>query len=106
VVGPGSVEALQAGLSCAAAGGTLVVFTPTPPEVRWPLVVHDLYFREVRIVPSYSAGPGDTAQALRYLADGLPVEDLVTHRLPLDRAAEGYRLVRQATDALKVVVRP
>ncbi|MDQ7818949.1 MAG: alcohol dehydrogenase catalytic domain-containing protein [Armatimonadota bacterium] len=106
VVGPGTVEALESGLSCAAPGGTVVVFTPTPPEARWPLPVHDLYFREVRIVPSYSAGPPDTAQALRYLAEGLPVEDLVTHRLPLEQAAEGYRLVRQATDALKVVVRP
>ena len=106
VVGPGTVQALEAGLSCAAPGGTLVVFTPAPPEARWPVPVHDLYFREVRVVPSYSAAPPDTEQALRYLTEGLPVDDLVTHRLPLDRAAEGYALVRQATEALKVVVRP
>jgi L-iditol 2-dehydrogenase len=106
IVGPGSVEALEAGRRCAAPGGTLVVFTPTPPDVTWPLAVHDVFFRETTIVPSYSAGPADTREALRLLAGGLPVESLITHRLPLDQVAEGYALVRAADDALKVVVRP
>ena len=106
IVGPGTTEAIESGFAAAAPGGTLVLFTPTPPDRRWALPVHDAYFREVRIVPSYSAGPDDTAEALRHLLDGLPVESLITHRLPLDAAAEGYRLVREAKDALKVVVRP
>jgi len=83
-----------------------VLFTPTPPDVRWPAPLHDAYFREISIVPSYSAGPDDTAQALRYLVEGLPVEQLVTHRLPLDAAVDGYRLVSEAREALKVIVRP
>lgn len=106
IVGPGSVEAIESGFASAAPGGTVVLFTPTPPEERWPLPVYDAYFREIRIVPSYSAGPDDTAEALRHLLDGLPVESLITHRLPLDQAAEGYRLIREARDALKVVVTP
>lgn len=106
VVGPGTVEAIESGFASAAPGGTVVLFTPTPPEARFPLPVHDAYFREIRIVPSYSAGPDDTAEALRHLVSGLPVASLVTHRLPLARTAEGYRLVREARDALKVIVRP
>jgi len=106
VVGPGTVEAIDLGFRCVAPGGTLVLFTPTPPDVVWPLPVHDAYFRETNIIPSYSAGPPQTEEALQWLADGLPVESLITHRYSLDGAAEGYRLVREATEALKVVIRP
>lgn len=106
IVGPGTVDALEAGRTAVAPGGTLVVFTPTPPDVRWPLPVHDVFFNETTIVPSYSAGPEDTREALRLLVDGLAVEPLITHRLPLSRAAEGYELIRAVGSALKVVVRP
>lgn len=105
IVGPGSVEALDAGVACAAPGGTVLLFTPTPPEVRWALAPHDLFFREVSLVASYSAGPDDTREALRLLAAGLPVQGLITHRLALADAARGYALLRGAA-ALKVVVRP
>jgi len=106
VVGPGTVEAIELGFRCTVPGGTLLLFTPTPPGVVWPFPVHDAYFREIRVIPSYSAGPPETKEALQWLATGLPVETLVTHRYSLDGAAEGYRLVREATEALKVVVRP
>lgn len=106
VVGPGTVEAIELGFRCVVPGGTLLLFTPTPPGVVWPFPVHDAYFREIRVIPSYSAGPPETNEALQWLATGLPVETLVTHRYSLDGAAEGYRLVREATEALKVVVRP
>lgn len=106
VVGPGSVEALEAGRGATAPGGTLVLFTPTPPDVMWPLRVHDVFFNETTIVPSYSAGPTDTREAMRLLSSGLPVEPLITHRLPLRDAGAGYALVRAAGPALKVVVQP
>lgn len=106
VVGPGTVEALEAGRSNLAAGGTLLVFAPTPPEARWPLPVHDIYFKEITITPAYSAGPQETREALDLLTAGLRVEPLVTHRLPLSEAGKGYRLLREGGSALKVVVRP
>lgn len=106
VVGPGTVDALDAGWRSLAPGGTLVVFTPTPPDEIWPVAVHDLFFRETTIVPTYSAGPDDTREALRMLDEGLPVAPLITHRLPLEETARGYALVRAAGPALKVVVRP
>jgi len=106
IVGPGSVEAYEAGRQALAPGGTLVIFAPTPPDAVWALRMHEVFFNETTIVPSYSAGPDETREALRLLAGGLPVEPLITHRLPLEDAAQGYALVRAATSALKVVVRP
>lgn len=106
VVGPGTVEAVESGLRCVAPGGTLVVFTPTAPEDLLPLRLHDVFFNEVTLVPSYSAGPDDTREALALLREGLPVTPLITHRLPLEQASLGYALIRAAGTALKVLVVP
>ncbi len=106
IVGPGTVDALEAGRRSLAPGGTVLMFTPTPPDEVWPLQVHEVFFKEVTIVPSYSAGPDHTREALRLLVGGLPVESLITHRLALTDAAAGYELVRAAGPALKVIVRP
>lgn len=105
VVGPGSEEALALALELVAPDGAVVLFTPAPPEVRVPLAWHDLYFREVRLVPSYSASHIEMRDALLQIAAGLPVHQLITHRLPLEQAPEGYALLRRA-QALKVVVAP
>ncbi|MCS6963026.1 alcohol dehydrogenase catalytic domain-containing protein [Thermoflexus sp.] len=105
VVGPGSIEAIELGWSLVASGGTLLLFTPMPPEARWPVDVYTMYFREIRVIPSYSAGPSDMREALDLLARGLPVEDLITHRLPLEETQRGYQAMR-AYEALKVLIYP
>ncbi|MCL6554542.1 MAG: hypothetical protein K6W08_15690 [Firmicutes bacterium] len=64
-----------------------------------------MFFREITIVPTYSAGPDHVREAARMLRGGLPVTGLITHRLSLDQAALGYDLIRAAS-ALKVVVAP
>ena len=106
IVGPGSVEAMRAAATCVAPGGKIVLFTPTPATEFWPLPVHDLYFKDVSVIASYSAGPNDTREALELLADGLPLRTLVTHRFGLDSIAEAYRLVAAGNEALKVIVYP
>ncbi|MCX7992461.1 MAG: alcohol dehydrogenase catalytic domain-containing protein [Fimbriimonadales bacterium] len=103
VVGPGSEPALELALQLVAPDGAIVLFTPAPPETRFPLNWHDAYFREMRLIPSYSASHVEMRQALLHIAAGLPVEKLITHRLPLERTPEGYALLRKA-EALKVIV--
>lgn len=105
IVGPGSVDALNEAWRWVAPAGTLLLFTPAPPEVVYPLDWHTLYMRETRIIPSYSAGPDDMRCALSLIEDGLPVQSLVSHTLPLEQAAEGYAMMRRA-EALKVVIKP
>ncbi|MBV8282739.1 MAG: zinc-binding dehydrogenase, partial [Candidatus Eremiobacteraeota bacterium] len=103
---PGSIAAMQSAAQCVAPGGTIVLFTPAEATEHWPLPVHDLFFKDVSIVASYSAGPDDTREALTLLADGLPVRALVTHRFGLDGIAEAFKLVASGKDALKVIVYP
>src|SRR5207249_269838 len=71
IVGPATTDALEIGLACVAKGGTVVQFMGTPPEVRLHISTYDLYFREIRLIPSYSCGPLETRAALRYIAAGI-----------------------------------
>ncbi|GBC89416.1 Erythritol/L-threitol dehydrogenase [bacterium HR14] len=105
IVGPGTLEALELGWRLVAPDGALILFTPAPPEVRYALDWYTLYFKEVRLIPSYSAGPVEMRHALGAILAGLPVAQLITHQLPLSEAPQGYALLRQA-EALKVVVKP
>lgn len=105
VAGPATVEALEVALRCVAPGGTVVQFMGTPPGARLQLDTNDYYFREVRLIPSYSCGPPDTRAALRLLAAGVVRADhVVTHRFPLAQADQAYRVAATDTAALKTLV--
>jgi len=105
IVGPATIDALEIGLQCAAKGGTVVQFMATPPEARLPLAMNDFYFREIRLVPSYSCGPLETRAALRHITDGVvSASQVVTHRFPLSAAGEAYRVAAQEPTALKTLV--
>jgi len=105
-VTPGSRAALESAADCVAPGGTLVAFTPLPPGELWPLHQNDLFFKDITIVMSYSAGPDDTREALELLSHGLAVEGLFTHRFGLEQAAQAYAMVKNPEAALKVIVYP
>lgn len=105
VAGPATVEAIELGLSCAARGGTVVQFMGTEPEARLSLSTFDFYFRELRLVPSYSCGPLETREALRLITDGVVrARHVVTHRFGLAAAAEAYRVAAQDRSAIKTLV--
>ena len=107
IVGPGIARVIETYAALVAGGGTLLVFTPTAPTDPVTLDFYDLYVREVRVVPSYSAGPYDTREALDLLRRGvIRAEEVVTHRFPLSRAPEAYRLLKQAGESLKILVEP
>jgi L-iditol 2-dehydrogenase len=105
-VTPGSRAALDAGAACVAPGGSLVSFTPLAPGELWPIDQNELFFKDVSIVMSYSAGPDDTRESLALLAGGLGVEPLFTHRYGLEQAAQAYAMVKDPQRSLKVVVYP
>lgn len=105
IAGPATTEAIDLGLKCVAKGGTVVQFMGTPPDTYLKLSTNDVYFREIRLVPSYSCGPVETRAALRYIADGVvAAAQVVTHRFGLDDAAEAYRVAAEDKSAIKAMV--
>jgi L-iditol 2-dehydrogenase len=104
-VGPGKAHVLESALAAVAPGGTLLAFTMASPEERLTVSPHDLYFREIEFVPSYSAGPDDMREALALLAARrLDVADLVTHRFPIGRAREAFARACDPEGSLKVML--
>jgi len=105
IVGPNSIQAMQQGLTSAGPGGTVVFFTPARPGEQLVIDPNDLYFRDIKIVPSYSCGPADTADALEIIEGGLvSAQDLVTHRFPIEETAEAFRLTAEAKNSLKAMI--
>ena len=55
-----------------------------------------VHYRELTLVGANGSSPAHNAEALRLIASGaVPVDDLITHRLPLDRTPRGVRHCRQ-----------
>ncbi len=105
IVGPGSVEAMELGLKCVAKGGTVVLFTTSTPEARLAVSPYDLYFNEIRLIPSYSCGPNDTREALQLIRDGVVTADkFITHRYPFAALHDAYRTASEARDSIKTII--
>lgn len=105
IVGPGSVEAMELGLRCVAKGGTVVLFTTSTPEARLAVSPYDLYFNEIRLIPSYSCGPNDTREALRLIHNGVVTADkFITHRYPFTALHDAYRTASEARDSIKTII--
>ena len=107
IVCTAALEAVKAAASCAEDGGRILYFAPTPPGVELPLDFNDFWMRQLTLTSSYAAAPADLSTALDLIRYGrVEAKEMVTHRLPLDRIAEGFRLVERAGESLKVVIEP
>jgi L-iditol 2-dehydrogenase len=105
IVGPGSIEAMELGIRCAAKGGTVVLFTTSTPEATLPVSPYHLYFNEIRLIPSYSCGPNDTRDALQLIRTGvITADEFITHRFPFAALHEAYRTASEARNSIKTLV--
>jgi L-iditol 2-dehydrogenase len=92
VCGPGSVPAMDAACKAAAGGGTIVMFTPFPPDVAVTLDSTRFYFGDLRVVASYSCGPDDTREALTLIERGVVTAERVgASFVALDEVPRAYR---------------
>jgi L-iditol 2-dehydrogenase len=94
----GTVETHREALSLVGRGGTLVAFGGVAPGQILPLDVGHLHYQETAILPIYHHTPRDVAEAARQLAAGqVPVEALVTARLPLGDLTRALQMVADRT---------
>jgi L-iditol 2-dehydrogenase len=104
IVCTGNPEALGLGMQAVDDGGRVQLFAPSTPGTALTVDPNEVFFREITIQSSYSAGPLDTREALRLLADGAVTADgLITHRFPLADTARALETARSG-QATKVVV--
>ena len=100
----GVAAAWELALSAADKGAVVQLFAPSGPGESRAFDVDHVFFRELEIQASYSAGPHDTRFALQLIAGGaVPAERLVTHRFPLERTEEALAAAR-SREGVKVIV--
>jgi len=85
--------------------GTLLLFAIPDTDIQLPTV--DVWRNEMTVTSSYGAAPADLEEAIKLIKSGKTnMKDLITHKLPLEKAQEGFRLVAEAKQSLKVVLLP
>jgi 2-desacetyl-2-hydroxyethyl bacteriochlorophyllide A dehydrogenase len=100
----GSAAAIQASLTLTSVCGQILVlgdYSEARADFAWNHLLH----RELEIIGS-NASAGAWSDAVELAVEGeLPLERLITHRLPVHRFAEGVELTRsRRADVVKVVL--
>ncbi len=107
IVTPHELAPVKFGLSLAGKGATVHMFAPPPPDTELKLDLNDYFFRQLTLTTTYSTTHIETRQVLAFMANGrIATRELLTHRLGLDRVADGIRLLEQAGKSLKIAIIP
>jgi L-iditol 2-dehydrogenase len=95
-------------IQCSRPGSRILLFAQTSHQERVELSGADICVGERALVGCYSASVDLQKESARLVFSGeLPVEDLVSHRLPLERISSGIELALHPDEqSLKVIVEP
>ncbi len=103
----GAPSAARQALSSVAKGGTILFFAPTKPGVEIPFPLFELWNKQVTMVSTYAGAPKDLQEAIDLInSKKVKVTDLITHRFPLNKAAEGFKIAAKAQDSIKIIITP
>ena len=102
-----SGKAQEEAVLMTARGGRISLFGGLPKDN--PTITLDsnlVHYRELTLVGANGSSPAHNKQALELIASGsVPVADLITHRLPLERVLDAFGIVARG-EAIKVTVQP
>lgn len=107
VVCTGVLPAIEQGLQSVERGGTILFFAPTEPGGKVSINVNDLLFNEITVTSSYSGSREDARIALDLIQTRrVRVREMITHRFGLAETGEGFKLVAEPKDSIKVIIEP
>ena len=97
IVCTGATSAAMSALDCVDNGGTILFFAVPDPTVKLPVPINQFWRNEITMRTSYGAAPNDLDDSLRVLATKKSnINDMITHRLSLSEAQEGFKLMAEA----------
>lgn len=101
----GAVETHREALDLVGRGGTLVSFGGVSPGQVLPLDLGRIHYAEIAIQPIYHHTPTDVAESVRRLVAGeVPVERLITARLPLSDLGTALQMVANRTTLRTILI--
>jgi len=108
VVSTCATSAINQALESVERGGTVLFFAPANKGAKITLPFNELFWRtEITLMSSYAGSPKDYQEALSLIAQKkIDVHSMITHRLSLDEIGEGFRLVSEGRESIKVIIYP
>jgi L-iditol 2-dehydrogenase len=108
IICTGAPSAIEQALNTVDRGGTVLFFAPTNNGVSMPISINKLFWRtEITLTSSYAGTPQDHIEALDLIKNHkFNISEMITHRLKLSQIQEGFRLVSDAKDSLKIIIEP
>jgi L-iditol 2-dehydrogenase len=107
IVCTGAISAANQALTCVAPGGKIIFFAVPGPGVNLEVPINDYWRNEITITTSYGAAPEDLQESYVWiLSKRINVKELITHRFPLNKAEEAFKVVSEASESLKVIIEP
>ena len=106
IVCTGAISAARQALECAASGSKIIFFAVPEPGVNLEVPINKYWRNEITIMTSYGAAPKDLDEAYNWiLSKRIKVIDLITHRFPLSKAQEAFKVVYEAKESMKVILK-
>jgi L-iditol 2-dehydrogenase len=103
----GGESAALTAMNCVDKGGTILFFAVADPKVKIPVPMTEFWRNEITLKTSYGAAPRDLEESLAVLSQKkLNVVDMITHRFGIRQAAEGFRLMAESRESLKIMIEP
>jgi 2-desacetyl-2-hydroxyethyl bacteriochlorophyllide A dehydrogenase len=99
----GRKETAQQCFEVVGRGGTILFFGVVPPEHTIEVEPNDIFRRELTVVGS-AINPYAHHRAIQML-DKLNLDELITHRFPLDRIGEAFETARRGI-GIKIAIQP
>ncbi|MFI5339302.1 MAG: zinc-binding dehydrogenase [Candidatus Methylomirabilales bacterium] len=101
----GSLPAHREALGLVGRGGTLISFGGVAVGQILPVDIGRMHYEEIGIQPIYHHTPPDVAEAVRQLVGGeVPVERLITARLPLSELRKALEMVGDRTTLRTILI--
>ncbi|MBI4436143.1 MAG: alcohol dehydrogenase catalytic domain-containing protein [Candidatus Omnitrophica bacterium] len=101
----GALEAAAQTFACIDRKGVILFFAIPKEDV--PIPILDFWRNEITVTSTYGAAPVDLEKSLDLIQHRkVNVKDAITHMLPLERIQEGFNLVVEGKESLKVVLTP
>jgi len=107
IVCAGSISAYRQALETVERGGTILCFAPLEPDLNFVFPFFNFWNDGITMLPTYGGSPFDIEGAIELIrSHRLPLQEMITHRLPLAETGLGFKLVTEAKESIKVIIEP
>ncbi len=112
IVCTGAMSAFKQALKSVDKGGTVLCFATSNPGEDLSVPINEFWRNEIKLITSYGNAPIDAIEAIELIRAGrIPVEKLISHKLPLSEIQEGFIMTANRKDSkgnysLKVIIEP